>query len=304
MPKVVISASTPEPSQGIEAMACKPGQLVAWGWPQCGRAAALTLAIIHALAPIPASAQQLPASPAPRTTIQTAPDPAQAKALLMRMADYLAKAPAFSVHLDAGYDVVQATGQRIEFGQTRQILLRRPNQLRISATQSSGTRQEVFYNGSELVLFDPRENVFAKLSRSGSVDDMIHYLLGELQTPVPLSGLLLTTLPQELEARITEVALVERTMIAAAPVDHLAARMPDVDLQVWISQGEQPVPLRIILTYRNAPGQPQFRAALNDWNFSPAITEADFSFVPPAGAEAVAVLVPAQPARPTARKRN
>ena len=92
-------------------------------------------------------------------------------------------------------------------------------------------------------------------------------------------------------------------MIAAVPVDHLAARMSDVDLQVWVSQGEQPVPLRIILTYSNAPGQPQFRAVLNDWNFDPASTDATFSFVPPEGAEAIAVLVPAQPT-PPAQKRK
>ncbi len=213
----------------------------------------------------------------------------------MRMTEYLAKAPGFSVNLDAGYDVVQASGQKIEFGQTRQILLRRPNQLRIATTQSSGARQDVFNNRTELVHFHPRENVFASLSRPGSVDDMVRYLVGELQTPIPLSALLLTTLPQELEARVTEVALVERTMIAGAPVDHLAARMPDIDVQVWIRQGEQPVPLRVVLTYRNAPGQPQFWAVFNDWNLSPTSTAADFTFVPPAGAEAVAVLVPARP---------
>jgi hypothetical protein len=125
---------------------------------------------------------------------------------------------------------------------------------------------------------------------------MVRYLVGELHTPIPLSLLLLTTLPQELEGRVTEVALVERTEIAGEPVTHLAARTPDIDVQVWIRQGDQPVPLRVVLTYRNAPGQPQFWSMFHDWNFSPANTAADFTFVPPAGAEAVAVLVPAQPA--------
>ncbi len=37
-------------------------------------------------------------------------DPAQAKALLTRMADHLAKAQSLSVTMDAGYDVVQELG--------------------------------------------------------------------------------------------------------------------------------------------------------------------------------------------------
>jgi outer membrane lipoprotein-sorting protein len=163
MPKVIASASTPKPSQSIsETTARTSGTTEVRVWLRRRRLAGLAIATICALAaadPCPASAQQ----PLPSPSLQTALDPAEAKALLMRMSEYLAKAPGFSVNLDAGYDVVQASGQKIEFGQTRRLLLQRPNRLRISVTQSSGARQEVFYNGSELVLFDPRENVFVSL---------------------------------------------------------------------------------------------------------------------------------------------
>jgi hypothetical protein len=47
------------------------------------------------------------------------------------MANYLAQAQSFSVTIDAAYDVVQASGQKIEFGEVRQILLNRPDDLRI-----------------------------------------------------------------------------------------------------------------------------------------------------------------------------
>jgi Predicted periplasmic protein (DUF2092) len=42
-----------------------------------------------------------------------------------------------------------------------------------------------------------------------------------------------------------------------------------VDFQLWIADGDQPLPLRAVLTYRREAGQPQFRAQFSDWNFEP-----------------------------------
>ncbi|MFY9942197.1 MAG: DUF2092 domain-containing protein, partial [Desulfobacterales bacterium] len=76
------------------------------------------------------------------------------------------------------------------------------------------------------------------------------------------------------------------------PTDHLAVRSAEVDLQVWITQGDQPLPRRVVLTYKNAPGRPQFRADLSDWDLSPKLAADSFAFTPPAGAEQIPLLAP------------
>ncbi len=50
---------------------------------------------------------------APQVVAEPQGDP---RALLMRMADFLSKTPRFSVGIRNGYDVVQESGQKIEFG--------------------------------------------------------------------------------------------------------------------------------------------------------------------------------------------
>src|SRR5208282_2603624 len=134
---------------------------------------------------------------------------------------------------------------------------------------------------------------FTKLEKPGSVDDVMKFIVQDLQTPIPLSMLLLASIKEELEKRATEVDFVERTTIAGNPVDHLAVRTGYVDFQVWVAQGEQPLPLRVVITYKSAPGQPQFSADLSDWNLAPKIEESAFAFSPPAGAQAIAVVVAA-----------
>jgi hypothetical protein len=76
----------------------------------------------------------------------------------------------------------------------------------------------------------------------------------------------------------------------------VAVRSAEVDLQLWIAKGPEPLPRRVVITYRNAPGEPQFRADLYDWSVPAKLDAAAFAFVPPAGAEQVMYLAPRPPA--------
>ena len=237
----------------------------------------------------PAAAQPNASKP----PAQDATESAKAKALLLRMADYLAKAQSFSVTMDVSYDVVQPSGQKIEFDETRKVTLSRPDKLRIDGMEADGDEHQVRFDGQDIVLYSPKEKVFGKLTRPGSVDETLYYIVNEMQTRLPLSLLLVTPIAAELEKRVSEISLVERATVDGKPTDHLAARTDDLDFQVWIATGDVPVPLRVVITYKKEPGQPQFRATLSDWNFSPKIDPAMFTFVPPAGTERVAFMVPA-----------
>ena len=168
----------------------------------------------------------------------TSPESQDAKALLMRMADFLGNAKAFSVNIDAVYDVLQASGQKIEFGEVRRVLIDRPNHMRVQAEMSNGAKLTMYFDGKTFIMFSPEEDVLSKIEKPGSVDDVMKFIVLDLQTPIPLAMLLLASIKEELEKRVTEVAFVERTTIAGKPADHLAARTADVDFQVWVAQGE------------------------------------------------------------------
>ena len=248
--------------------------------------ASLALFLIAGLAAPPAAiCEEKPPA------VATSPESQEAKALLMRMADFLGNAKAFSVNMDAVYDVLQASGQKIEFGEVRHVLIDRPDHMRVQAEMSNGEKLTMYFDGTTFIMSSPKENVFAKLEKPGSVDDVMKFIVLDLQTPIPLSMLLFTSIKDELEKRVTEVDFVEQTTIAGKPADHLAVRTGYVDFQVWVAQGEQPLPLRVVITYKHDPGQPQFSADLTDWNLAPKIEESAFVFSPPAGAQAIPLMV-------------
>jgi hypothetical protein len=225
-----------------------------------------------------------------RPEAQAVAEPAEAKDILMRMANFLAKTPRFSVNLRDNYDVLQETGQMIEFGETRNITVSRPNGLRVEIEHSNGERHLVLYDGKQITAVSPSENVYAQVSKPGGIDAAVMYFLKDLHMRLPLAALLLSRFPAEIQRRTRSLDYVERTVMDGKPAHHLAGRTETVDYQVWIAEGARPLPLRAVLTYRNAEGHPQFRAQFSDWNLSPEIRDAQFAFTPPEGARKIAFL--------------
>ena len=226
----------------------------------------------------------------------------QAREILMRMAGYLGGAQAYSVSLRSGYDAVQASGQKIEFNETRKITLARPDKLRVEGERSDGAKTLTVFNGKEIVLVDAARNVYATSPQPGSIDDSVVYFVKDLGMRLPLGVMLMSRMPAEFEARVKTIDYVEKTSILGAPAHHLAARGDGIDFQVWVADGDKPVPLRVVITYRKSPGQPQFWAQFADWNLAPAVNDAMFTAQVPAGAQKIAFAAQLPRMKVSARK--
>jgi len=220
----------------------------------------------------------------------------------MRMADFVGGTQRFSVSVRGGYDAVQQSGQKVEFGEMRKVTLSRPDRLRIEGERSDGAKTLTVFTGKEIVLIDEASNVYATAPQPGGVDDTIVHFVKDLGMRLPLAVLLVSQLPAELKDRVRSVDYVEKTNIDGSPSHHLAARTDTVDFQVWVADGDTPLPQRVVITYKKAKGEPQFRAQLSDWNLAPAIEDSTFLASPPAGAQKVAFAAQLPRISPAARK--
>jgi hypothetical protein len=228
----------------------------------------------------------------------------EADALLKGMATYLAGLQSFTCTLRAGYDVVQPTGQKLEFGETRRVTMARPNRLRVEEIASNGERDLALFDGENVTVMKADSGVFAQAPQPGTVDDALVYFVRDLKLRMPLAILFTTRLPREIPTRVKTVDYVESTDIYGVTTDHIAGRTDSVDFQFWITEGPRPLPLRVVITYRNATGQPQFWANFSDWNVNPQLTKTTFQFTPPKGSHQIAFAVqvprPANVQRPAA----
>jgi hypothetical protein len=211
----------------------------------------------------------------------------QAREVVGRFVNYLANLKQLRVTAEFGFDVLQETGQMIEFGSHQEITVQRPDHFRINLSRRDGIQGLVVYDGKEIVLSDPDQAVYAKVPFKGEIDDAFDFLGEELQRPVPLRDLFASDLRDIMIEKIDAALYLGESTVGGVLCDHLALRNDSSDFQLWVAQGDEPLLQRIIITYKNEEGQPQFWAQFLKWELSPEITDKDFSYVPPQGAERI-----------------
>lgn len=216
-----------------------------------------------------------------------------AKELLAGMADKLSGTDQFGVVMTIRYDSVQASGRSVEFSERRTLIIDRPRKMRVDVIQSDGDSGGLVLDGSVITQFNLGESVYSQLQQPGDLDEAIRYAVSKLGVRFPLARLMMSDLKAELAGSIERVAFVETDQLGKQPLEHIAAIGSNVDAQFWIRPDG--LPARIVLDYRNAPGQPRFSADFTDWNLKPPIDEDTFQFKVPAGAEKIPVILRATP---------
>ena len=251
------------------------------------------LALLLAL---PAAAAEQAAAPGAEVAAPTASQE-RARDVLQGMARFIAAQESFGVNLRARYDVVQPDGQKVEFGDQRTITLRRPDRLRVDVREGDGSTSTIYYDGTTLAVHDAGEGVYAQSATAPTLDGAVAHFIRGKGMRMPLAVLMVSDIAGELGRRFTTLDYVEHSTLCAQPCHHVAGRTDTTDVQVWIADTPQPVPLEVVITYRDEPGQPQYRAVLSDWTFAPKADDTVFAFTPPAGAKkipfAVDVMLPA-----------
>ena len=209
---------------------------------------------------------------------------------LMRMADFLAKLDQFSFQQQSGYDVVQVSGQKIEFIESRKLVFDRPDKFRIDAEKSNGDSAVTTYDGKTMTILNLTRNLYASSEIKGDVDGAIIHIVQKLKMRFPLALLLVTTVPEELKKRVLQVDIVETRVVDGESCSHLAVQGDSVDFQVWLPTDGDPLPKRLILTYKLEEGQPQYWANFSDWKLSPDLPVSLFTLELPKDATRMQLL--------------
>ena len=178
-------------------------------------------------------------------------DENRAAARIEAMVNFLAKAPRLGVIADCSYDVLQDSGQKIEFGERRELTLRRPD--RAHVTRRDGARRGLLFDGQQLTAFDLDEKVYATIPKPGTVDAAFAYFAGDLAMRLPLRELFASDLPQELKDALGAARLVGEEKVDGIATDHVAFRGDTADVQLWIPRDGDPLPQRIVIGLSGDP---------------------------------------------------
>jgi hypothetical protein len=208
----------------------------------------------------------------------------QAQAILKKSTDYLAGLKQFSVNTQSTIEVVLDSGQKLQFGNGASASVQRPNRL-VARRTGDLVNQVFYYDGKSLTLYNPDEKYYATVAAPGTLEAMLDYARESLDVIVPAGDLLYRDAFEILMRDVKSAFVVGKGVVAGVRCDHLAFRNVDVDWQIWIQEGDRPLPRKFVITSTDVAGAPQFAVVMTNWNTAPKLTEGMFVFAPPKGAK-------------------
>jgi hypothetical protein len=219
----------------------------------------------------------------------------EALEVLRDLADHLGAAQQFAFEAETSYDSVQESGAKVEFGASRRILVSRPNRLRLEGQRRDGTEAVSVFDGMAIWVHSAAAQAYATIEQPGDLDEAVDFANGTLRMKAPLADLISPEFYDQVTGELTRAYYLGKTVVAGVPCEHLLLSNDYADFQLWIASGTEPLPRRIVITYREEPGQPQFRAQFLKWDMSPANVEAQLQFNPPEGAERIRFYIDVSP---------
>jgi hypothetical protein len=206
--------------------------------------------------------------------------------MLREMTDYLAGLKSFKVQATSIDQVVLASGQKIQLASESQVSVQRPNRLR-SEQLGAGNGLGFFYDGKTMTLACRPQNSYATEPAPPTIDATVDKMRKDFRIDAPGADLLYSKPYDILTEQVKGGRYIGRETLEGVPVNHLAFEGEEVDWQIWIQVGNQPLPMRFVVTTKTMKGQPEFTVQLSHWEPMAKITEATFQFPAVAGAKQV-----------------
>lgn len=212
--------------------------------------------------------------PAPQEQTAAAEKSPAAIEALQRMGAELASRRALAFDANLVTEVVLANGQKVLISGESKIEFRRPDKLRLELVTDSFKRN-LFHDGEKLTLVVPEKGYAGELEMKTDTHTAMAVMAREYGLEFPLMDLLIWGTDDADGHRIEEAFLIGNTEIDGKEVQHWAIRGPHLDWEIWLSEGEHALPLRISTVNRNDPNAPRFFANLH-WRHADSVPNSRF----------------------------
>ena len=220
-----------------------------------------------------------------------------ATAALARMSKTL-QAKEFSFQSRSLRAYVGPNGELLHIAHVTKIVFRRPDRLSLDINGDDGTLK-LLYDGKTLVIYAVEQKKYASVPFTGSIDKMLDFVQERTGTDFPLADLLSDDPGRSVLSGISTGGQVGTSIIDGVRCRHFFfIQPPDMNVELWLEDNENPLPRRFFVTYLSLPGRPDFVAELSDWNFSIRSPDSEFEFKPPPGVSQVELSAGARTASP------
>lgn len=195
--------------------------------------------------------------------------------MVRAMSATLAAAKAFTVHTEIVYDEVMHSGRKLQFAAAVDAAGRRPDGLAIEYLSDLGGKK-LWYDGKTFTLLDLVKDVYTSEPAPPTTSAFLAGVEAKQGISFPLADFLADDPATRLLGDVRSAFIVGPGDVDGTTCHHLAFSNDVLDWQIWIDAGDKPLPCKIVITYRQRMGSPNFGAVFSEWEFPRSISEKRF----------------------------
>lgn len=209
--------------------------------------------------------------------------------VMKQMSQYLNTLGQFTIHLENTEDKLAAYGRQIQYGNTVDVYVRRPDRLRADI-KGDDRYQQFFYDGKKLTLFDRDAGLYSTIQAPPTLEATLDFAREHYGINMPAADIVAKNTYDILMENVSYAEYIGLHKVGGIQCHHLLFSQDEVDWQIWIEDSKTPLPRKIIITEKLVTGGPQFTTIFSNWNLSPQLPDDHFIFLPPEDAEEIEFL--------------
>ncbi len=206
-----------------------------------------------------------------------------------RMSQHLKNAKTLSFTTAGLREVADASGIKTLQSRIGMVVVQRPDRFYARALRDDGWEVQVWFDGASLSIAvsgakGARYAAIAAPKGAKTIDGILDHLIDEYDYVLQLGDLLYSDVYGTLGDALLSAVHLGRKLVGGRLCHHLSLEFPGADAQLWVQDGDDPVPCRWAFTLRDEPSEPLFVSSFDSWVSNPSVDTARFRFVAPAGA--------------------
>ena len=208
---------------------------------------------------------------------------AKAIEVMKQMSVYTASLDRVAIKGTAFSDARLGAGLLVSNSEEVHVSIKRPGSMRITNFDGENTKG-IYFDDGLLTVFSSENKFYAQAPIPKEIDAAMNFVLEELGIEPPLMDLIYKdAFAQMVSSEYEVIYLMDKSLIGGKNCHHIVIRGPESDVQLWVEEGDRPLPRKIMITSKWEGGSPRFVANMN-WESDPKFNAGLFEFKAPEGA--------------------
>jgi len=191
--------------------------------------------------------------------------------IVQNMSYFLGSKDEYTFKAEVMFDQLVNSNRKIQYSAEEKVYLKKKGNMTIEYVSDLGG-YKLWFDSGQITVLELPTNLYSTATLPATIDQALIALKDKHNFTPALSDFLFINTFRALTQNVISGSYFGTSKVFGVRCDHLAFVEQDIDWQLWVEVGKRKIPRKLVITYKELPGQPQFIAIMRDWVIDKPIT--------------------------------